>query len=436
MGGLKLKAPFGASSLSALNFWYPAGPLQQWVDWHKRCVDAGAGFIYLPSIIPAMRDALPVRRNHVGNYVRIGSRESDGYLAVSRNVCQLTREPTRRLVDALKKALPADIPIVGNIVVPSGKSEMYAELAKELESSGVDIIEVNTGCPCESMRKFDETPDPAEKYGLFMGSLPSLAQPIVQATVEAVKVPVGVKLTPQAGYPGMLVVGEACIKAGAKYLLTGHMPLAFGPFDIWDGGKPLFPVLKHVNANLIGGYGGGEAIRVINNFHTVSACMFFPEADIWAGGGIIKGEHVVEAIMLGAKAAQTASGVMLHGVSQLKRATKFLENYMDQCGYKTIEDFRGLALKYVKQSEAAFDEAEAVALAARVDAAKCGGCGTCCEIICPCIEMKDGTAHVIEENCAACGLCILVCPKGAIAMKESALTIGQRIAMGKDYTDL
>lgn len=436
MAGLKLRAPFGVSSLSALNFWYPAGPLQKWVDWHKRCVDDGAGFVYLPSTIPAMRDEKPVRKNHVSNYLPLGPKESHGYVVVCPSVVQLTREPTKRLLEALKKALPSDIPVIGNIVVPSGDPKLYAQIAKELESSGLDMLEVNTGCPTEAMGKSDEAPDPGAKYGLFIGSLPSLAGPAVRATVEAVKIPVGVKLTPQAGYPGMLVVAEACINAGAKYLLTAHMPLAFSPFDIWNGGKPLYPVLKHVEANPLAAYGGGEAIRVINHFHTACASMFFPGTDVWAGGGIFTGEHLVESIMLGAKASQTASGVMLRGISQVRRSVKFLENFMNQCGYKTIDDFRGLALRYVKQSDGAFQEARKLSLAAKVDPAKCTGCGTCTESICPCIELVDTLAKVDEDNCAACGLCMLICPEGAISMAPSRQTIGERIDMGKDYTDL
>ena len=109
---------------------------------------------------------------------------------------------------------------------------------------------------------------------------------------------------------------------------------------------------------------------------------------------------------------------------------------MDKCGYKTIDDFRGAALRYVKQSDPAFQEARSVALAAKVDPAKCTGCGTCAETICPCIQLEDKVAKVEEENCAACGLCIIACPQGAIDMLPSKLTIGERIDMGKDYTDL
>jgi dihydroorotate dehydrogenase/Pyruvate/2-oxoacid:ferredoxin oxidoreductase delta subunit len=430
IAGVKLPTPFGVSALSPLNFWYPAGPIQQLVDWHKRCIDNGAGFICLPSTIPAEKHEQPVRKNHVG------PRESNGYVVVCPSVVQLTVEQTKRLAETLRKSLPVEVPIVGNIMDPASNAEKFYEMAKELESSGIDLLDVNTGCPTETMGKSEEVADPGAKYGLFAGSSPELAVPLVKAAVEAVKIPVGVKLTPQAGFPGMMVVAEACIAAGAKYLLTAHMPLAFGPFDIWNGGKPLYPVLKHVEANPLGPYGGGEAIRVINNFSTACASMFFSSSgiDVWAGGGIVTGEHLVESIMLGARAGQTASGVMLRGISQLRRSVKFLEGFMSKCGYETIEDFRGLALRYVKDSDKSFEDTRKLRLAAEVDASKCTGCGTCAESICPCITVESGLAEVKQENCAACGLCILVCPEGAVSMASCESSLGERIEMGKDYT--
>ena len=44
-----------------------------------------------------------------------------------------------------------------------------------------------------------------------------------------------------------------------------------------------------------------------------------------------------------------------------------------------------------------------------------------CLDICPtgAIEMKDGKAVVIPENCADCGACIEICPNEAIKMDSS-----------------
>jgi hypothetical protein len=124
MAGLKMRTPFGAGSLSALNWWYPAGPLQELVDWHKRCIDAGAGFVYLPSVIAPMRTEEPVRKNHLSNYLSMGD---GGFTLTCGNAVQITREPCKRLTEKLREALPADVPLVCSLVNPFGDAETFIE---------------------------------------------------------------------------------------------------------------------------------------------------------------------------------------------------------------------------------------------------------------------------------------------------------------------
>ncbi|RLC93068.1 MAG: hypothetical protein DRI77_12220 [Chloroflexi bacterium] len=50
-----------------------------------------------------------------------------------------------------------------------------------------------------------------------------------------------------------------------------------------------------------------------------------------------------------------------------------------------------------------------------VDTARCTGCGMCVPL-CPtgAITLVEGKAHVNEEMCTGCGVCIEPCPEGAI----------------------
>ena len=84
---------------------------------------------------------------------------------------------------------------------------------------------------------------------------------------------------------------------------------------------------------------------------------------------------------------------------------------MDDHGYKTIDEFRGIALKYIKPIGQAIDEARKVRLGSEVDASKCNGCGICADGICPAIYMEHEVAKVNQDDCASCGLCLLFARK-------------------------
>jgi dihydropyrimidine dehydrogenase (NAD+) subunit PreA len=433
VAGIKMRSPIGVASLAPLNWWYPAGPLQKIVDWHKRCIDYGAGFVYTPSSLPG-DEPNPIRQYKIGQYVGYGDRKRHGYYLCCPEEVNQSIKTNVRFLEALKKAIPAEIPIVASLIDPKGRPEAYADLARQLESAGADMLEVNGGCPLSLMERPEEATSMEDKYGVMLGASAALVGPIVQAIADAVKIPVGFKLTPQAGFPGLMGVVEACVNAGAKFVQTTHYPLAIGPIDIYNGGKPLWPILKEVETNQLTCAGGSDPIRVSSNFYTACTAMFFPrKIDIWAGGGLVTGEHLVESIMYGAICGQTASGVMFLGTRQIGKIISFLSKFMDDHGYKTINDFRGIALKYIKPIGQAVNESRKVRLAAEVDASKCAGCGICADTICPAIDMEHGVAKVRQDDCAACGLCLLVCPEEAIHFAPSKRTIGERIDMGKMY---
>lgn len=293
------------------------------------------------------------------------------------------------------------------------------------------MIEINGGCPIDPMsRKLGQEVPPGEEFGMFIGYSPRYVKPIVEAVVQAVKIPVGVKMTPQAGYPGMLVVIDAAIKAGAKYVQTTHTPMAVLPPDIYNDGKGSWPLLKGIGANPIATVGGGEAVRIHNYYYTAMARSFFSqEVDIVGSGGIVSGEHVIQTIMLGAGAVTIASAFLWHGVSQVKKITKFVTDYMNRYGYKTVRDLQGHALQYIKPWPEIADQARQLKLVANVDLFKCIGCGICADNLCNAVYMEDGFPKIIADNCSACGLCQMCCPEDAITLVPCDKSLADRVRL-------
>jgi dihydroorotate dehydrogenase len=68
----------------------------------------------------------------------------------------------------------------------------------------------------------------------------------------------------------------------------------------------------------------------------MASAFFSGKVDIVGSGGIVNGEHAIQSIMLGAGTVTIASAFIWHGVSHLRSVTKFVSDYMDRYGYKTV----------------------------------------------------------------------------------------------------
>jgi dihydropyrimidine dehydrogenase (NAD+) subunit PreA len=132
-------------------------------------------------------------------------------------------------------------------------------------------------------------------------------------------------------------------------------------------------------------------------------------------GGVSSWRDVVEYIMVGATTVQTCTAVMWRGLQVFKEFSDGLRSFMDRKGYKTIEDFRGIALKHLTTVEklAMMEPKYAV-----VDRTLCNSCNICVRV-CPynAIKMVKNKASVQSEKCDGCGLCRAWCPATAIELE-------------------
>lgn len=63
--------------------------------------------------------------------------------------------------------------------------------------------------------------------------------------------------------------------------------------------------------------------------------------EISASSGIFTGDDVVKALLAGARTVQVVSSLYNNGISQIKDMNTYLKQWMDEKGYRSIDDFRG-----------------------------------------------------------------------------------------------
>ncbi|HDN76037.1 MAG TPA: 4Fe-4S dicluster domain-containing protein [Acidilobales archaeon] len=135
-------------------------------------------------------------------------------------------------------------------------------------------------------------------------------------------------------------------------------------------------------------------------------------------GGIANPEDVIEYIMAGATAVQVCTQAIIEGPQVFRRLAEGVAKWLKEHGYSSIEDVRGMALKYLP-SEAAWYESRPP----RVDESKCIACGLCeqmCDYDAVRLVEKNGRKVPVVDiaKCYGCGTCTSVCPTRAIYFPE------------------
>jgi dihydropyrimidine dehydrogenase (NAD+) subunit PreA len=214
------------------------------------------------------------------------------------------------------------------------------------------------------------------------------------------------------------------------------------------------------NVGGLSGHGGycGPAVKPIA-LHLVQQIASDPEVrlPISGIGGVSGWREAAEFILLGCGTVQVCTAAMHYGYRIVEDMIDGLGNWMDEKGFRTIEDFRGLSLPKVTEWKHLDLNYKIVA---KIHADKCIGCDLC-YVACwdgahqcihrdgygrpenaeaasrarvvttPIAKLDAGRAidhaatpperipHVDEKECVGCNLCWLVCPvENCITMEK------------------
>jgi dihydroorotate dehydrogenase (NAD+) catalytic subunit len=222
----------------------------------------------------------------------------------------------------LEKELPR-LRDLGPVVIAnlSGSSiDEYAEGAKLLDASHVEMIELNISCPN------------VKAGGMLFGLDPEAAASVVAPVRKAAPhKPLIVKLSPNA--PDLVSVAKACVNSGADALSLVNTFKALA-IDIHKRA----PVFNNITAGLSGPAIRPIALRMV--WELAEAFLpplgTMPTVPIIGMGGIACAEDALEFLSAGAAAVEVGSATFAHPQT-MNEITKGIEQYMNRFGFTKLQ---------------------------------------------------------------------------------------------------
>ncbi|WP_409422887.1 NAD-dependent dihydropyrimidine dehydrogenase subunit PreA [Pseudaeromonas sp. ZJS20] len=303
-----------------------------------------------------------------------------------------------------------DRALVVSIMVPCDE-DSWKFILPLVEQTGADGIELNFGCPHGMSER---------GMGAAVGQVPEYIEMVTRWCKQYCRLPVIVKLTPNITdirYPA-----RAARQGGADAVSLINTINSITGVD-------LDSLIMSPSTDGKGSHGGycGPAVKPIA-LNMVAEIARDPQTQglpISGIGGVSTWRDAAEFIALGCGTVQVCTAVMVHGFGIVQDMISGLSNYMDEHGFRRIEDFRGRAVPTVSDwrylnlnhvSKAVIDQDSCI---------QCGKCHIACEDTShqAITAEKNGLRHfeVKEEDCVGCNLCVSICPvENCISMRDLA----------------
>lgn len=218
-------------------------------------------------------------------------------------------------------------------------NESWEEYAVELANTGIDALELN----------FYSTVNSSEKDA---SQIEKEQIEALEKVKKVVSIPVSVKLS--SFYTNTVAFVDKLDKAGAD---------AFVLFN-----KLFQPEIDVVNEQMLMPYNlssKGESRLPLRFMGLLSGQV---KGSLCANTGILTGNDVVAQILAGADAVQVVSAIYKNGIKEVTAMLDSLTEFMQQKGYKSLNDFRGkMSKESLKESPYAYKRAQYVDFLMRSD---------------------------------------------------------------------
>ncbi len=212
--------------------------------------------------------------------------------------------------------------------------DAWHEIVEKCQDVGVDAFELNFSCPHGL---------PERKMGAAMGENPDILEEVSGWVMEAAKVPVWAKMTPNVTH--IEDPSAAALRAGCDGISAINTIRSVMGVDL----ETLRPEPTVEGYTTPGGY-SSKAVKPIALRMVMEIAQLvrseFPGKTVSAIGGVETGEDAAQFILLGADTVQVCTGVMKFGYGLATELCEALLGFMERKGFETVEEFKGHSLDY------------------------------------------------------------------------------------------
>ncbi|MEN2978176.1 NAD-dependent dihydropyrimidine dehydrogenase subunit PreA [Tistrella bauzanensis] len=308
-----------------------------------------------------------------------------------------------------------DRAVIVSLMVPCNEAD-WAYILPMVEETGCDGVELNFGCPHGMSER---------GMGAAVGQVPEYVEMVTRWVKKHSRLPTIVKLTPNITDVRQSARAAKNGGADAVSLINTINSIVSVDLDL------MAPEPTVDGKGTHGGYCGPAvkpiALNMVAEIARDPATQGLPISGI---GGIQSWKDSAEFIALGCGSVQVCTAAMHYGFRIVQDMIDGLNNWMDEKGYRSLDDVRGRAVPNVTDWQFLNMKYD---IKARIDQDQCIKCGLC-HIACEdtshqaITALKDGKRHfeVVDAECVGCNLCMLACPV------PSCITM-ERVDAGTEY---
>jgi len=313
------------------------------------------------------------------------------------NIESFTDRPLQTWLDEIKE-IKHEFPdcLLGASIMAGGDDKAaWQELTHRCQEAGADMLELNFSCP-HGM--------PEKGMGAAIGQNPEIAEQVTSWVVEAAGIPIMAKMTPNV--TDIRVPAKAAIRGGADAISAINTVAVIIGVDL----KTLTPLPDVYGKSTHGGY-SGPAIKPIA-LKAVASLASDLDIPISGIGGIENWSDAAEFILLGASTIQVCTAVMFHGFKIIEELEDGLRSFMDDHGFRQIDDFTGLSLSRMAEYNSLDRLPKMISSIDKATCVKCDLCVVSCrDAGYQALSTGDDRIPVVDKDlCTGCSLCAQVCP--------------------------